>query len=140
MKCYGFDAFNGLRGHQNAQDALFKHQAPVLTVQLQLIEIQAELQEIKAKASKRARYPLHELSAGIFVYRSVSPQSGIVIRDDAGAEPTQHLCQLYFNEEAELVFQRRASDKLILLKCSVCGVGWASDESATRIPLLNDQN
>jgi hypothetical protein len=80
-----------------AQESLFSLSAQLHELQHENFQTAEELKGLRERLIDRARYALHELSQGVFVYRS----NGATATGDS--EPVHYLCQPCFDKGAKAV-------------------------------------
>lgn len=103
-----------------AQDAMFKFNAQLMTLQQENFEATEELRKLKETLAERGRYSLIELSDRVFVYQvNVAPGAGEV-GNPVGAQPLHHLCQPCFDKGVKSVLQKSSFYGSISLECSIC--------------------
>lgn len=95
-----------------AQNGLFDLQAKLLALSDALNAEKAAHAELKARASERERYALHEVEPGRFVYKRRA--------DVEPTEPAHYLCQPCFDKGVKAVLQETHDKYRDEIKCPVC--------------------
>lgn len=109
-----------------AQDALFTHNAQMLTLQQQHFEATQKLREMEEAIAERGRYSLFELIPGFFVYRmNITPVAGHV-SDPGTSEVLHYLCQICLDRDGFKSVLRFAGGRCI---CGACSRGVIVDQS-----------
>lgn len=119
-----------------AQDALFTHQAQLLTLQNEQFETAKELAKLKEALAQKGSYSLFELSAGVLVYRvNISPVEGHV-SDPASTQPLHYVCQSCFDKGIKVVLKRVETWQAVGHYCSGCKENYLESKkpSAVRAP------
>jgi hypothetical protein len=112
-----------------AQDALFRHNAELLSLQQEQFETAKKLREMEEALTQRGRYSLVELSRGHFAYRvNIAPVNSDV-GNPVSAEPLHHVCQPCFDKGVKAVLQRHSFYGAISLDCPICGKGVSTGET-----------
>lgn len=103
-----------------AQDALFSHQAQLLTLQQQHFEATEKLAKAEKALAERGRYALFALSDGVFVYRVNVPPVDSHAGDPIATEPQHYICQPCFDKGIKVVLKRIDNYRSISHYCSDC--------------------
>lgn len=95
-----------------AQESLFTLSAQLLEMQQKEARTAQELRDLQESMAERARYSMHQLSQGVFVYRS----NGVTA--EGNGDPVHYLCQPCFDKgtKAVLVYSRVTGHH----RCPVC--------------------
>jgi hypothetical protein len=117
-----------------AQDALFRHNAELLSLQQEQFETAKKLREMEEALAQRGRYSLVELSNGVFVYRvNVAPEAGALDKP-SGAEPLHYVCQPCFDKGVKAVLIRRENDFTVFHNCPECNTNFV-EQNKPREPM-----
>ena len=100
-----------------AQDSLFTLSAQLHELQQENFRTSQELRDLKERMAERARYALHDIANGVFVYRS----NGFTA--DGDREPVHYLCQPCFDKGTKAVLIGGMSpNRIETHSCPVCKV------------------
>ncbi len=99
-----------------AQESLFSLSAQLHELQQENFRTAEELRDLRERLTERARYSLHELSRGVFVYRSNGATAA------GGSEPVHYLCQPCFDKGVKSVL--KYAEGFERHHCTVCKTGY----------------
>ena len=110
-----------------AQQALFRHNADLLSLQQQHFETAQKLRKAEEALAERGRYSLFEVGQGNWAYRvNFAPQQGGT--SEPGATQTPHyLCQPCFDGGRKSVLAYSTFSGM--LECSICKAQVSSEKS-----------
>lgn len=111
-----------------AQDAMFRHNTELLTLQQEKFETTEELRKLKEALADRGRYTLFELSDRVFVYRmNVSPV-GSHVGDPVSPQPQHDICQPCFDKGIKAVLKKHSRLGRVSLVCPHCeDLSWTGE-------------
>lgn len=112
-----------------AQDALFTHNAQLLTLQNEHIQTAQKLREMEEALAERGRYTLFELSPGVFAYRMNVLPVASEMSDPLPAEPVHYVCQPCFDKRVKAVLQRHS---VTAVRCPVCATIYSLQTPSNR--------